>query len=52
MHAVRKPQVVKLAKVNLGGDELVLEVNLLDTVATDESPELVELALAAVSAGW
>lgn len=47
-----KPQVAKLAKVNLGGDELVLEVDPLDTGATDEVPELVELALAAVSAGW
>ena len=47
-----KPQVAKLAKVNLGGDELVIEVNLLDTGATDEVPELVELALAVVSAGW
>lgn len=46
------PQVAKLAKVNLGGDELVLEVDPLDTGATDETLELIALALSAVSADW
>ena len=46
----QKAQVAQLAKVNLDGDELILEVDLLDTGATNEALELVELALAAVRA--
>ena len=46
----QKAQVAQLAKVNLDGDELVLEVDLLDTGVTDEALELVELALASMRA--
>ena len=44
----QKAQVAQLAKVNLNGDELVLEVDLFDTGVTDEALELVELALASM----
>ena len=46
----QKAQVAQLAKVNLNGDELVLEVDLLNTGATDEALEFVELALASMRA--
>ena len=46
----QKAQVAQLAKVNLDGDELVLKVDLLNTGATDEAFELVELALASMRA--
>ena len=46
----QKAQVAQLAKVNLNGDELVLKVDLLNTGATDEALELVELALASMRA--
>ena len=46
----QKAQVAQLAKVNLDGDELVLKVDLLNTGATDEALELVELALASMRA--
>ena len=46
----QKAQVAQLAKVNLDGDELVLKVDLLDTGASDEALELVELALASMRA--
>ena len=36
--------------MNLDGDKLVLEVDLLDARATDETLELVELALAPMRA--
>ena len=43
-------EVAQLAKVNLDGNKLVLEVDLLDARATDETLELVELALAPMRA--
>lgn len=43
-------EVAQLAKVDLDGDELVLEVDLLDARTTDETLELVELALAPMRA--
>ncbi len=46
----RKAQIAQLAKVNLDSDELVLEVDLLDTGVTYEALELVELALASMRA--
>lgn len=46
----QKAQVAQLAKVNLDGDELVLKVDLLNTGVTDETLELVELALASMRA--
>ena len=46
----QKAQVAQLAKVDLDGDELILEVDLLDTGATNEALELVELALASMRA--
>ena len=46
----QKAQVAQLAKVNLDGDELVLKVDLLNTGATDEALELVELALTSMRA--
>ena len=46
----QKAQIAQLAKVNLNGDELVLKVDLLNTGATDEALEFVELALASMRA--
>ena len=46
----QKAQVAQLAKVNLDGDELVLKVDLLNTGATNEALEFVELALASMRA--
>ena len=46
----QKAQVAQLAKVNLDSDELVLKVDLLNTGATNEALELVELALASMRA--
>ena len=46
----QKAQIAQLAKVNLDSDELVLEVDLLDTGVTYEALELVELALASMRA--
>ena len=46
----QKAQIAQLAKVNLNGDELVLKVDLLNTGATDEALELIELALASMRA--
>ena len=46
----QKAQVAQLAKVNLDGDKLVLEVDLLDTGAANEALEFVELALASMRA--
>ena len=43
-------QVSQLAEVNLDGDELVLEIDLLDASAFDEAAQLVELALTTVRA--
>ena len=43
-------EVAQFAKVDLDGDELVVEVDLLDAGAADEALELVELTLAAVRA--
>ena len=46
----QKAQVAQLTKVNLDSNELVLKVDLLDTGASDEALELVELALASMRA--
>ena len=43
-------EVPQLTKVNLDGDKLVLEVDLLNASTANEALELVELALAAVRA--
>ena len=46
----QKAQVAQLAKVNLDGDKLVLEVDLLNAGAANEALEFVELALASMRA--
>ena len=46
----QETQVAELAEVDLDGNELVLEVNLVDSGTEDEPPELVELALLGVRA--
>ena len=46
----QKAQIAQLAKVNLDGDKLVLEVDLLNAGAANEALEFVELALASMRA--
>ena len=46
----QEAQVAKLAKMQLDGDELVLEVNLVDARTADEPLQFVELALAPIRA--
>ena len=46
----QKAQVAQLAKVNLDGDKLVLEVDLLNAGAANEALKFVELALASMRA--
>ena len=46
----QEAEVAQLAKVDLDGNELVLEVDLLDARLSDKSLELVELALLGVRA--